>query len=62
MTLSPATLKDFVITTLLAEGRLVDGEWVDRVVSAASAAASMIGQFDIINKEMSRLHVAILEN
>ncbi len=52
MTLSPATVKDFVITTMVTEGRRFDGEWVDAVVRAAGQQQTMRDQFYVVNRLM----------
>ena len=62
MTLSNATIKDFIITTLLTECKPADGEWVDAMVRLAAGAGCMKGQFYIINRLMGlkygTLHLA----
>jgi hypothetical protein len=52
VTLSPATVKDFVITTMMTEGRRFDGEWLDAVVRAAGQQQTMKDQFYVVNRLM----------
>jgi hypothetical protein len=59
MTLSNATIKDFVITTLLTECKPVEGDWVDAVVRLAAGAGCMKGQFYIVNKLMGLKYGAL---